>query len=85
MRERRRGHTERTERRFAPGPDHEVSSTIYRGGEAISSMLRCGQETVCEIKTERRDHSTNLYIHQPPGYLPVKLYLCAIENCYSSI
>lgn len=28
------------------GPDPEVSSTIYRGGEAISSMLRCGQETV---------------------------------------
>lgn len=37
------------------GPDPEVSSTIYRGAEAISSMLKRGQETVSEIKTERRD------------------------------
>lgn len=33
----------------------QVSSTIYRGGEAISSMLKREQETVSEIKTERRD------------------------------
>lgn len=48
-------------------------------------MLRCGQETAWEIKTERRDYSTNLYIHQPSGYLPVKPYPCAMGKCYSSM
>lgn len=64
------------------GSDLKVSSTIYRGGEAISSTLRRGREPVCEIKTKRRDYRTNLCIHLAPGNLPGKPYPCAIGNCY---
>ncbi len=65
------------------GHDPEVSSTIYRIGEVISSMLRCGHETDSEIETEKELKIQNL--HSLTSRLPVKRYPCVTGKCCSSV